>query len=369
MKIAFDAKRAFHNSRGLGNFSRDYIRLAAEYAPDNEYLLFNPKAGSALYSPPVGLEINPRGLWKLSGSAWRIWGCTGESERRGVGVFHGLSGELPLNIHRCDGIRKVVTVHDAIFLRFPELYSSTYRRWFAHKARYACRVADIVVAVSEQTKADCINLLGADEKKVRVIYQGCSNIFRHTASSEERQSACAKYALPEDYILYVGAIEPRKNLERLFQAVALSGIDMPLVIVGADSAYAARLKRLAGTLHLPVVFCHNADFSDFPALYQSAVAMAYVSLFEGFGIPILEALCSGTPVLAADGSCFRETGGDAALYADPCSVEDMADKLTRIVSDSDLRRHMSERGLRHAERFTDDVVGNNIKRLYEDLCG
>lgn len=369
MTIAFDAKRAFHNSRGLGNYSRDYVRLAARYAPNNHYLLFNPRRRQDLFDATADCltEVLPKGLWQLAPGMWRSFGCTDLLSQLNADIYHGLSAELPLNIHKTS-VKKVVTIHDAIFLRYPELYSPTYRRLLTRKVRYACEVADVVVAISQQTRSDCIELLGADEKKLRVMYQGCNSAFRLPITQEQKDAVRQKYNLPATYLLYVGAIEPRKNLSNLLLALSTSGLDIPLVVVGAESRYAEQMKRLAADKHLSVRFLHRTDFSDLPAIYSSAYALTYPSLFEGFGIPILEAMCSSLPVLTSTGSCFSETAGEAALYADPTDIDDLADKLQTIVSDNSVRQRLIANTALQADKFSDENIGRKIKALYESLC-
>ena len=369
MVIAFDAKRAYHNTRGLGNYSRDFMRLSAQYAPENRYLLFNPKPQEKNLMPPLmpsQTEIRAEGVWQMLPSVWRSWGCAKQVRGLDADIYHGLSGELPIGLG--NRVRKVVTIHDAIFVRYPELYSTTYRHLFLQKVKYACREADLIVAISEQTKQDCIQLFGADEKKIRVIYQGCSNIFRQVADEESKEQVRQRYGLPAQFLLDVGAIEPRKNLKRLLRAMKIAKVYMPLVVVGGRSKYAEQMKQLALQLHLDVVFLHNVDFTHLPAIYQLSHAVVYPSVFEGFGIPILEALCSSVPVLTSTGSCFAETGGDAALYANPQNEEDIADKLSTIIHDQTTRQTLINNAKWQAEKFSDDVVGNNIRQLYLSLC-
>ena len=365
MKIAFDAKRAYHNQRGLGNYSRDYIRLLSLYAPETDIFLFNPKHKNSIQLPFANKieEIVPTGIWKFFPSVWRSAGCCAELKSLNIDIYHGLSGELPYNIHRTN-VQKIVTIHDAIFVRYPHLYSPTYRTLFLEKCKYACRVADKIIAISEQTRQDCIECFGAEERKIEVVYQGCSNIFRQKVSEEQKKTIREKYNLPENYILDVGAIEPRKNLENLLRALAISRLDTTLVVVGGNNKYADKMKQLAKELGVQTLFLHNTDFVDFPALYQQALTLAYPSQFEGFGIPILEGLCSNIPVLTSKGSCFAETGGDAALYANPNDINDIADCLVRITTDNNLRKQMIEKGKVQAEKFTDEKIGNRIKLLY-----
>lgn len=363
IRIAFDAKRAFSNQRGLGNYSRDVLRLMAQYAPENEYLLFGRP--TAAYSYPEAQVVSPQGLWRLFPSLWRTIGCLKQLD--GVDIYHGLSGELPFGIHRAK-VKTVVTIHDAIFIRYPELYSPTYRWFFTRKVQYACDHADLIIAISEQTKQDIISFFHADERKIRVVYQGCNNRFREPVTTEQLEQIRTRYQLPEQYILSVGAIEPRKNLRALIEAMSLAQISIPLVAVGGQSAYAAQMATLAQEKKVDLRFLHTLPFDDLPMVYKGASMLCYPSLFEGFGIPILEAMCVGTPVLTSTGSCFGETGGNAALYADPGNPQQIGEQIRRILSDSSLRQTMIRKGHEQAERFTDEQVAHHLIEVYHELC-
>lgn len=358
MRIAFDAKRAYHNHRGLGNYSRDVIRLLTTYAPNEEYLLF--ARPTERYSFPGTRTIAPEGLWKAFPSLWRSFGCVGQM--KDVDLYWGLSGELPFGIHRT-GVKTIVTIHDVIFLRYPDLYSATYRRLFTRKMQYALRVADVIVAISEQTKRDIIDFFGIDERRIQVVYQGCNNRFREPVTDTKVEETKARYRLPKRYLLAVGAIEPRKNLHRLIEAIHLAKTDLPLVAVGGKNAYADQLANEAQALGVDLRYLHNLPFADLPAVYKGAELLCYPSIFEGFGIPILEAMCVGTPVLTSTGSCFSETGGEAALYADPLSPSEIATQLTKILSEPALREEMIQKGKIQADRFTDEKVAANLIRV------
>lgn len=337
MRIVFDAKRYFHNHRGLGNYSRDVVRLMREYAPDWEVILMD-KSG-------------------LSRSFMKVPECD---------VYHGLSGELPFTMGRSNA-RSVVTMHDAIFVRYPELYSPTYRWLFSQKVRFACKAADTIIAISEQTKRDMMEFFHADESKIEVVYQGCSNIFRQPISEEQIAEVKIKYSLPQNYLLDVGAIEPRKNLKNLVRAMAAAKIDMPLVAIGGHSKYADEAAELALQLGVTLLLRHGVPFADFPAIYKGAEVLCYPSIFEGFGIPILEAMCVGTPVLTSTGSCFAETGGEAALYANPLDIDEIGEQLKIILTNNHLREEMITKGAIQANRFTDEQVAKNLISLYKTL--
>lgn len=337
MKIAFDAKRYFHNQRGLGNYSRDVVRLIRTYAPDWELNLID-KTG-------------------LARSFMRVPSCD---------IYHGLSGELPFGIGR-NGEKSMVTMHDAIFVRYPELYSPTYRWLFTQKVKYACKVANIIIAISEQTKRDMIEFFHADESKIKVVYQGCSNLFRQPISNEQITAVQAKYDIPKTYLLDVGAIEPRKNLHNLIRAIASAHIDLPLVAIGGHSKYADEAAVLAQQLGVNLLLRHQIPFVDFPAIYKGAHVLCYPSIFEGFGIPILEAMCVGTPVLTSTGSCFGETGGKAALYANPLDVDEIGAQLAAIASNEQLRAQHIALGFEQADLFKDEKVAQILIHVYQSL--
>ena len=179
MRIGFDAKRLFCNHRGLGNYSRDLIKILNQYYPENQYDLFTPKIKIDFPINPQNTQIiQPSGIYNvLPSSVWRSYGMKADIERLGDEIFHGLSQELPIGIEKL-AVKKVITFHDAIFVRYPELYPSSYRKVFTLKNQRSCKIADKIIAISEQSKRDAIEFFNADPVKVEVIYQGCNNIFR-----------------------------------------------------------------------------------------------------------------------------------------------------------------------------------------------
>lgn len=370
MRIGYDAKRLFCNHRGLGNYSRDLIRILDEYYPENQYDLFTPKIKINF---PVNSQntqiIRPSGVYKfLTSSIWRSVGLKSDIIRLGDEIFHGLSQELPFGIEKLP-IKKVITFHDAIFIRYPELYPASYRKIFTAKNMQSCRIADRIIAISEQSKRDAIEFFKADPDKVEVVYQGCNNIFKQKASVEEKEQTKVKYNLPSDYLLFVGAIEPRKNIATILKAIQEEKIDTPLVVVGRETEYTDELKNLAEELKLSaqVHFLHQVETIDLPAIYQLAKLFIYPSIFEGFGIPILEALCSETPVISSAGSCFEETGGRFSMYVQPQNAEEIGTAIKKVLFDSSLQETMKKEGLIHAENFTDDKIANRLMTLYKNI--
>ena len=372
MRIGFDGKRAFFNGTGLGNYSRSTVRILAEQRPENEYVLFSPKAGSRVgFVPPEGVStLLPGPFGRLLPSVWRSYGMASAIRRSGVELYHGLSHELPCDIGRA-GVRSVVTVHDLIFVRRPELYKPFDRAIYTRKYRRSCRQADRIIAISRQTRDDLIELWSIDPQKIDVVYQGCSPIFCRRVGEEQREAVRRKYDLPGEYLLSVGSIEARKNLMLTVQAMAERRLDIRLVAVGRRTPYSDSILRYAEEKGISdrIRFIHNAAFEDLPAIYQMSRLLVYVSFYEGFGIPILEAFSSGIPVITTRGGVFAETGGDAACYVDPCSVAEMGDALDRILSDEELRQGMIARGLVHAERFSEPRIASDLMRVYEKTLG
>ena len=369
MRIGYDAKRAFNNHRGLGNYSRDTIRIIATHFPDCQLELFTPKRDPSIrFDCPYNVDIiQPSHTFMHS--LWRTFGITKEAEKRHLDLYHGLSHELPVGIEKTH-IPTVVTMHDLIFIRHPELYPFIDRKSYKIKYLRSCHVADSIIAVSQQTKMDLIELWGIDEKKISVIYQGCHPIFCQQVTESQKEKVRKKYSLPETYLLNVGAIEPRKNQLLILKALKVGAISEPLVIAGRKTEYIAELqqyikeKKLQSQVHI----LPNVDFNDLPALYQEASIFVYPSMYEGFGIPIVEALQSGLPVIAAKGSCLEESGGPSSRFVSPNDEVELAEQIKIVLNNKELRNYMIQNGKAFAEKFSDKAIANNLMQLYQTLA-
>ncbi|MGI6218272.1 MAG: glycosyltransferase family 4 protein [Bacteroidaceae bacterium] len=376
MTLAFDAKRAAQNRTGLGNYSRFVLEGLCTSFPDRTYQLYVPSRekarllGSLEGKNCVELDFPEGSVWQKFPSLWRVFGMSRQIARRVPQLFHGLSNELPVGIERIPGLRTVVTLHDLIFMRYPEFYPRIDRKIYEYKFRSACRRADCVVAVSECTKRDLISFFGVEEEKIQVLYQGCDEQFRQLASSAQKYEVRSKYRLPERFLLYVGSIESRKNLLRLVEALAGMRYNLPLVAVGKRTSYADKVLYRARELGVAnrLLMLHNVAFSDLPALYQMAEVFLYPSYFEGFGIPILEALCSRTPVVAATGSCLEEAGGPHSIYVSPSEAREWSVAIDQVLNYAPLRKEMTERGFEYAARFRSEHLARQMMTLYENIC-
>ena len=378
MIIGYDAKRAFCNNTGLGNYSRMVIGGVAER--DTEVVLYTPRRRGRhehYFDEKGRVKVRqPQGLWHLAPALWRSVAIGGRLGKDGVDLFHGLSHELPYGIPK--GVKKVVTMHDLIVFRHPEYFKPIDRLIHRVKMRHACEGADVVVAISEQTKADLITMLHVDEAKIRVVYQSCDPLFWHWCQqvtvgedmSIEMRSARLKYGLPERYVLCVGTVEPRKNQAVVVRAMGSLPDDVALAVVGRSrSGYGEVVRKVAEECGVArrVFFIEGAAFADFPALYAGAVASVYMSRFEGFGIPVLEAMCCDTPVVTSSVSSMPEAGGEAALYAEPDDVATVAKHLRRLMEDRDFRAECVEKGRLQREKFAPEKVTEEMLKLYRTL--
>lgn len=370
MNIGFDAKRVLFNRSGLGNYSRSTVRLLSQFYPDNNYFLFTGKNDQKLFQPSENhFIVEPQG--KISGifhSLWRAWGLRHQIDLHKLDIYHGLSNELPWSIKKT-GVKSVVTIHDLIFLRYPEYYPYVDRKIYLLKFRHACRVADKIIATSESTKQDIVTFFKTDPSKIEVVYQTCDPVFSKLVNDSRKDEVRKKYNLPQNFLLYLGTIEKRKNALTLVKAYLSKNIDIPLLIAGKPTAYLSEIKDYLkqNPAGKRVIFRHTIESADLPAVYQSAQIFIYPSLFEGFGIPILEALYSGVPVITSYGSCFGETGGDAALYCDPCNIEEMGNCITKVLDDSNFRKLMIQKGLIQSKKFDEIKVAANLMNVYLDL--
>ncbi len=367
MRIGYDAKRAFNNYSGLGNYSRYTISNICRFYPENEVILYTPEiADPDLFLEPKGTVIKkPKtAVGKWTQSYWRSFRLSHWLGNDSVDIYHGLSNELPYGIHRAS-IRSVMTVHDLIFLERPELYKPFDRYVYRKKVEYGARAATRIIAVSNQTKQDIVRLLNVEESKIKVVYQGCHRQFYRRVTPEVLNDTRQQFALPGEYLLYVGTIEERKNLLKIVQALHEGKIDFPLVVVGRRTPYYNQVKSFIDRHRMKQVhFLDHVQVSDLPAIYQGSRGFIYPSAYEGFGIPILEALNSGVPVITSRGGCLEETAGKGGLLIDPNSTEEMIHSIHLVLEDSALRDKLIREGGAHAIQFREEQTIPTLYHVY-----
>jgi glycosyltransferase involved in cell wall biosynthesis len=379
MNLGFDAKRAFHNNTGLGNYSRTLISGLAQYYPGHEYFMFNPQPAKQFSKPDfsnVYEKLPEEFLSKNFPSVWRSNWIKGDLIHNQIDLYHGLSNEIPYSIKKTK-IPSVVTIHDLIFERYPAQYNRIDIEIYRKKYKYACLNANRIIAISQQTKQDLIEFYKVDSSKIEVCYQSCAPQFTIRFNALEIENIKRKYDLPAEYYLYVGSIIERKNLLNICKALHLlkGKLNIPLVVIGKGKGYKEKVKSFIAEKNMKgqVIFLsenplfNRATKMDMAAIYQGALAMIYPSLFEGFGIPVLEALWSRIPVITSNVSCLPETGGSAAFYVDPSNKEEIANAMYEIKNDEDLKKKMVNEGISHAQNFTLEKCTAGIMSIYQKL--
>lgn len=370
MRIGFDAKRIFNNATGLGNYSRTLVKNLAQQFPEHQYFLFSKKSTSGLFDNGLKNIQTIHPAKGSGGSWWRSFGITDDLSANSIDIYHGLSNEIPFQKTKT-GAQFVVTIHDLIFKHFPHHYAFIDRSIYNIKSKYACKNADVVIAASEATKRDIIEFYDVDEKKIKVVYQSCDELFLNEDIGGD--DICIKYNLPSEYILYVGSLTERKNLLNVCKAYLQMQTEkrIPCVVIGNGGSYAAMLKKFVtqNKLEKSFIFLENISNLELVAFYKKALVFIYPSVYEGFGIPLLEAMACGCPVITSNISSLPEVGGNAAHYFQPYDVNDIAQKILEVTQSSIIRHEMIKKGFDQIKIFDPAINTQKLMDIYLSLKG
>lgn len=368
--IGYDGKRAVANNTGLGNYSRYVIDTLSIGFPRNTYRLYSPvirdndRLAPLLARGNVELVGPATGFGRRFGSLWRTSGITRQLITDDISIYHGLSNELPLNIGKAS-FPSVVTIHDLIYRRVPQDYKPFDRKSYDYKYSRSARNATRVIAISQKTRDDLVEDYQIDPAKIDIIYQGCDPRFGMPISFEDKQRVRETHKLPARYFVSVGTVQSRKN--QMLAVKALERLDLPLVIIGnRKSDYAAEIASHISSHHLSdkVIWLDNVPFADLPAIYALAEFSSYTSRYEGFGIPVIESLWAGTPVIAATGSCLEEAGGPGAVYVDPDDVDAFVETAHQMACNTVFRDRYASRGQQYVKRFSADEFARLTMACY-----
>ena len=368
MKIGFDAKRAFLNAAGLGNYSRNTICAVSNFSPENDYFLFTPQVITSRFeSPENSTIIMPNSFWwRALKPFWRTYKISELAKKAELDIYHGLSHELPIGIEK-SGIKSVVTIHDLIFMRFPELYKSADRKIYLRKIKHAVQVADQIIAISEQSKNDLVDFFNLKPEKIEVVYQSINPIYFEKATSEELKDVQKKYSLPSEFMLTVGTIEARKNLKSILKAMELIKEQLPIVIVGKKTKYLQTIQPLIHQFKNKIIFLHEVNDQDLSRIYQLSRLMIYPSVFEGFGLPVAEAQACGCPVITSNISSMPEAGGDGAHYIHPQNHMEIGEAIDRLLQDESYRKDLISKGNANAQRFAPETYARQLITIYNKV--
>lgn len=360
MNIGFDAKRAFLNQTGLGFYSRNLISAVQELS-SYQAILFTPRVKISFpLSKSTKVITPPNMLPRFLASIWRSFLIIFQKEIRQVDIYHGLSGELPFFLSH--SVKKVVTIHDILFERFPADYPCL-DRWFARlKTKNACRSADAIIAVSQGTKQDLIDFYNVNPEKIIVVSVPV------TISS--KAEIIKVHSRP--FIVMVSSFQSRKNqilLIKAFESIA-DLVDFDLILIGKGAATLTLCKDYVKNSKVEprVLFRETVSGNELPSYYKQAIFSVYASLYEGFGIPIVESLGYGCPILASDNMVHQEVGGTAAVYFKNGSLQDLKDKILEMRSN--IQEHRSK-VLKNRnsilETYSPSHIGKQVLAIYDSL--
>ncbi len=361
---------ATYRGAGISQYSQALLDAIGRIRPEMDVTVVT---GDKQWSPPTSMHVY-RPHWPVRHPVARIAWEQGRLpfllRTSGARLYHGLAFIVPLSTRH---IPLVVTVHDLSFVHFPETLppaKALYLKWLT---RTSVRRAHHVIAVSESTRRDVIAWSGIPARKVSTVPNGVSPRFRPLPPDEVRAWR-EKKGLPARFILYVGTLQPRKNVDTLIRAYArwrgrARTSPPPLILAGAKGWYYEDLFRLTASLGLEeaVHFPGYIPPEELPYWYNAATLFAYPSLFEGFGLPVLEAMACGTPVVAAATSALPEVVGDGGLLLPPKDVDAWAQALASLLSDPARRDELRGRGLQRAKRFSWERTARETVAVYHRL--
>ena len=372
MRIGFDAKRLFNNYTGLGNYARTLVKNYAILFPNNNLSLYathsnkNEKTSFFYKCKNIKLFFSKAFIKPI----WRSFTIIKDLRKDNIDLYIGLTNELPFGIQKT-GIKSIVVIHDLIFKIYPETYPFIDRFVYDYKFKYACKSATKIIAISEQTKRDIITYYNIAANKIEVLYQSCDEQF--FLKNELSRSLLDIYNIPQFYNLYVGSVNERKNLKSIIKAYAyLEGKDLiPMIIIGNGKKYKEECIQLIKDLNLTNYFIWVSNMYDVKHLqlaYQHANTFIYPSFYEGFGIPIIEALLSKTPVITSNISSLPEAAGDNAVFINPSKPLEIANAIRLINSDIKIKYKLKENGYSYCmKKFNFSSVSEKLELLVQNL--
>jgi len=380
LKILIDASGIINKTTGVGQYSLQLLKALAEVDNKNEYFIVLQKELEERH-PIYNLEKMKnfsfiKGNVSAVGPQKQLYYYS--FLRRNSSQFdllHSLNSELPLY---CD-IKKIVTIHDLKYLKYPHFFkdfSKIKTKYLEYTMKKGAEKADIIIAISESTKKDIINLLGIEKDKIRVIYEA-SNLGMYSRKNDDilNSDILKKYSIQKPYFLYVGEKRPHKNIEGLIEAFAIfkekyDRWNTYLVIAGKRySGYQDYVKKAENLGMIDyLIFTGFIPDKHLKSIYSEAEVLLFVSFYEGFGIPILEALECGLPVITSNISSMPEVAGDAALLVDPHNIQEIAEKMNNITNSEILRKQLIESGFERVKQFSWERTARETLKVYNEIC-
>jgi glycosyltransferase involved in cell wall biosynthesis len=367
MRVAIDTRKI--HDFGIGTYIRNLLRQLARIDRETEYVLLcrEPDLGIAAQLGPNFRSVRePSPNYSLREQIHVPWVL----RRERPDVYHAPHYVLPAAV-RC---RSVVTIHDCIHLMFPQYLPNRAAYAYARASMWAAaRRSDRILTVSEASKRDILSLFNVKPEKIVVVYNAIDEHFSTTPSEEHVARIRERYQLDHKFVLYVGNIKPHKNLVRLIEAFSelrRTHDDLKLLIIGDEISKLPALRRAVHhhKLHKYVRFLGYLKDDTLTVLYRLASVFVFPSLYEGFGLPPLEAMASGTPVVTSNVSSLPEVTGDAAVLVDPYDVDSIRDGIRRILDDPQLAEELRIKGLKRAREFSWERSVEKTQRVYREVA-
>ncbi len=376
MRIAMELQPVLKNRSGIGWYTYNIIKAISKLDKSDEFVgcAFNFLGRHNIESIPDELNISmdvckviPYGVYS------RLWDFIpfkyNNLFRTKADIYHFFNFTVPEKI---DG-KIIVTVYDMVYKRFPETMSKANFRRLEKNLQRSVEVADIIITISENSKKEIIKYLNANEDKIRIVHVGVDALsFRREYKNNEIDLIKRKYSLPDKYILYLGTLEPRKNIESIIESFALYkkyGGDLKLVIAGKKGwAYESIFRKVKNcSLENEVIFTGYIDEPDKPCIYKMSSLFLFPSLYEGFGIPVIEAMAAGVPVITSNASSLPEAAGDAAVLVDPRDIKSIANSMLTIIDNKEYRKELVLKGFEQIKRYTWERSAEELLNIYSEL--
>jgi glycosyltransferase involved in cell wall biosynthesis len=370
LRIGIDIRSLVFTRAGINRYTENLIRSLLEIDVANEYALFSNTKSCydwSSYSNAQEVIVRLPHFGRITEKIWEEILLPPNLKR--MDVFHSPRYMLP----KKKPCKFVVTVHDLAFKKLPHIFVKRTVKYFSNLLEDSIQKADKIIAVSHNTKEDLLRLFNVRDDKVEVIYEGVNENYKVTTDCETLEHARSKYSLPEKFILYVGTIEPRKNLVGLIKAFhklkEKKAIEHRLVIAGGkgwlyNDVFEA-VERLG--LTQDIIFTGYVEESELPTLYNLSDLFVYPTLYEGFGLPVLEAMACGVPVICSEVSSLPEVAGNAAIVVNPYDSDEIAEAIAHILENSSLKDTLIEKGIRRASMFTWQETARETLNLYQKL--
>lgn len=367
MHIGIDARLTYYAGGGISQYIRYLIRSLAETDHRNDYTILLSRKDARSRQRPLVENFHTRSLWTPSHHKWERWTLSAELVRHQLDVVHSPDFIPPAFGARC----RIITVHDLNFLYYPEFLTPESHRYYSGQIEWAVKEANHISADSEHTRRDLIDKLSVEPEKITTVHLAANPMYEGGLSEQSMVRTLRKYKLSAGFILFVGTLSPRKNIPTLItvyeQLVVKAGMNPQLVIVGGkgwlyDDIFAAisNSSKASDIIH----FNHVSD-TELAHFYSAAGALVLPSYYEGFGLPPLEAMHCGCPVIVSSRSSLPEVVGSAGIKLDPDDVEGWVEALTSVLDDSQLRERMIVAGHDQARRFSWGRTATETMELYE----